>query len=70
MFVPFGLPISVTDIDREEVLRLSKSDKKVRDGKRNFILLRSVGDAFVDQTVTDEEVLAAIDEITWTEEEA
>ena len=70
MFVPFGLPISVTDIDREAVLALTRSDKKVRDGKRNFVLLRRVGDAFVDCTVTDEEILSAIDEITWTEEEA
>lgn len=68
MFVPFGLPISVTDIDKNEVLRLTKSDKKVRDGKLNFVLLRGVGKAFVDRTVTDEEILAAVDEITWTEE--
>lgn len=30
MFVPFYLPITVEDIDPEEVLRLTKSDKKAQ----------------------------------------
>ena len=33
MFVPFNLPISIDSIDTEEVLRLTKSDKKWRQGR-------------------------------------
>ncbi|SDZ80441.1 3-dehydroquinate synthase [Lachnospiraceae bacterium NK3A20] len=65
MFVPFGLPISETALDHEEILRLTKSDKKTQDGLTRFILLRSVGDAFIDTTVTDTDILAALDEIDW-----
>lgn len=65
MFVPFGLPISETALDHEEILRLTKSDKKTQDGLIRFILLRSVGDAFIDTTVTDTDILAALDEIDW-----
>lgn len=69
MFVPFGLSMTATDIDTEEVLRLTKSDKKAENGKTRFVLLHEVGDAYVDTTVTDEEILAAIREITWKGEE-
>ncbi len=68
MFVPFGLPISVTDIDKDEIVKLIHSDKK-SDGKDiKFVLLKRVGKATLDRTVTDDEVRAALDEIIWTED--
>ncbi|MCR5254378.1 MAG: 3-dehydroquinate synthase [Acetatifactor sp.] len=70
MFVPFCLPISVDDIDTKEVLRLSKSDKKMDNGIIRFILIKKIGKAFIDTTVTDEEILEALDEINFTEEDA
>lgn len=70
MFVPFYLPISVDDIDPQEVLRLTKSDKKMESGKIKFVLLKKIGKAVIDRTVTDEEILAAIDEINFSEEDA
>ena len=63
MFVPFYLPITVEDIDPEEVLRLTKSDKKAQGGVLRFILLERIGKAVIDTTVTDEEILAAVREI-------
>ena len=42
MFVPFNLPISVEGIDPEEILALTKSDKKVEGSKIKFILLKKV----------------------------
>ncbi len=69
IFVPFGLSMTATDIDAGEVLRLTKSDKKMANGQIRFVLLRGVGEAFVDTTVTDAEILAAIDEITWKYED-
>ncbi|MCM1057812.1 MAG: 3-dehydroquinate synthase [Firmicutes bacterium] len=70
MFVPFNLPISVEDIDPEEILRLTKSDKKMESGKIKFVLLKKIGKAVLDSTVTDEELLAAINEIYFSEEDA
>lgn len=68
MFVPFGLPISVTDIDAEEIITLMHSDKK-SDGKNiKFVLLKKVGKAVLDSTVTDDEARLAIKEITWSED--
>lgn len=69
MFVPFNLPISVDNIDPEEILRLTKSDKKMESGKIKFVLLKKIGKAVLDKTVTDEEILAAINEIYFREED-
>ena len=70
MFVPFYLPITVEGIDPQEILRLTKSDKKMESGKIKFVLLKKIGKAVIDNTVTDEEILAAIDEIYFSDEDA
>ncbi len=68
MFVPFGLPISETDIDADEVIKLMHSDKKADGNTIKFVLLKKVGKAVLDSTVTDDEARAAIKEITWSED--
>lgn len=70
MFVPFNLPITVDRIDPEEILRLTKSDKKMESGRIRFVLLKKIGKAIIDNTVTDEEILAAVNEIYFSEEDA
>ena len=40
MFVPFNLPISIDDIEPEEILALSKSDKQMAAGQFRFVLLK------------------------------
>ncbi len=67
MFVPFNLPISIEDIDPAEVIRLTKSDKKADANKIRFILLKKIGKAVIDTTVTDDEMKAALDEIIYIE---
>lgn len=69
MFVPFNLPISTSEIDPQAVLELTKSDKKMQAGKIQFILLKKVGKAVIDTSVTEEEMLAAIKEIYFSEED-
>lgn len=69
MFVPFYLPISVDDINPDEILKLTKSDKKMEAGTIKFVLLKKIGKAVIDKSVTDEEILAAIKEIYWNEED-
>ena len=70
MFVPFYLPISVDGIDPQEILALTKSDKKMEAGTIKFVLLKKIGKAVIDKTVTDEEILAAINEINFSEEDS
>ena len=67
MFVPFGLPISVEDIDVDEVIKLTKSDKKADSDKIRFILLKKVGKAVIDTSVTDDEMREALNEILYVE---
>ena len=70
MFVPFNLPISVDELDPQHILSLTKSDKKMENGQIRFILLQKIGKAVIDRSVTDEQILAAVDEINFTEEDA
>lgn len=67
MFVPFYLPITVDGIDPEEVLRLTRSDKKAQAGVISFVLLERIGKAVIHTTVSDEEILDAIREIHFEE---
>lgn len=68
MFVPFNLPISIEDIDPQEILKLTKSDKKMEGDSIKFILLKKVGKAVLDRTVTDDDILNALSEIHYIED--
>ncbi len=68
MFVPFYLPISVEGIEPDEILKLTKSDKKMNGSSIRFVLLKKIGKAVIDSTVTDEEILAAVKEILFDDE--
>ncbi len=67
MFVPFNLPISIDKIDPQEILTLTKSDKKMESGQIKFVLLKKIGKAMIDKTVMDEEILNAINEIYFSD---
>jgi 3-dehydroquinate synthase len=69
MFVPFNLPISIENIDPEEIYALTASDKKMEGDHIKFILLKNVGKAMIDTTVTKEEIIAGINEIYFSEED-
>jgi len=68
MFVPFNLPISIEDIDIEEILTITKSDKKMTNNGIRFILLKKIGKAVIDTTVTDDEIREALKEIQYLDE--
>lgn len=56
-----GLPTRIGDIrggppDADELLRLMGQDKKVRNGKLTFILVRDIGEAFIARDVPPEAV--------------
>jgi len=64
MFLPFGLPLTLSDeADPEEILKITKSDKKMDKGSIRFILLHRIGEAVIDTDVTDEEMIMAINEL-------
>lgn len=68
IFVGFELPISLTDIDVKEIVAATKLDKKMESGKIKFILLKQIGKAFINTTVTEEEMLEAVNFLYYNEE--
>lgn len=70
MFVPFHLPIALREIrfKAEDVVENTKSDKKNVSGALRFILLARLGKAVIDETVTEEELLQAVEDLIVHEE--
>ena len=64
-----GQDFTIDNIDPQKILETLKHDKKSNGKIVKFILLKKVGKAYIDETVTDEEILAAIREIHFTEED-
>jgi 3-dehydroquinate synthase len=56
----YQLPIRIDGYDAKQVLATTKSDKKMIGGRVKFVLLRRIGEAYTDLTITDEELLEAI----------
>ncbi len=63
MFVPFGLPISVEQIDTDRIIEYTKNDKKSEGSYVKFILLKKIGKAFICKDVTEDEMKQSIEEI-------
>ena len=57
----FGLKTSTDGLDRDEVIAATANDKKMDSGVIRFILLREIGQAFVDRTVTREDMAEALE---------
>ena len=57
----FQLPVNINELDKDEILEAITRDKKMDAGKIKFILLRSIGDAYIDTTVTRQEMVEAVD---------
>ncbi len=56
----FYQPVRVSGLNRKEVYEVTKLDKKMDGDKIKFILIRKVGDAVIDPSVTKEEMVEAI----------
>ncbi|MGN0398943.1 MAG: 3-dehydroquinate synthase [Blautia sp.] len=59
----FRLPVAVEGLDANTILSVTKSDKKMEHGQIKFILLEKPGYAYIDKTVSDQELLDAISSI-------
>jgi 3-dehydroquinate synthase len=60
LFRRAGLPVFGPPLDVERYLELMQHDKKVRDGKLRFVLLKGIGHAVVSDIATESEVRRAI----------
>ena len=59
----FGLPVKVSNLTADQILQASKNDKKMQEGKIKFILLEGIGNAVIDHSLTDEDLLRASEEL-------
>jgi len=57
----FTLPTSIKALSANEVIETTKSDKKMEAGNIRFILAKRIGEAFIDTTVSNEEMKKALE---------
>ena len=55
-----NLPYKIELNDENQMLDVMKTDKKVKNKKLRFVLLRSLGEAFVEEDLSEKEILYAI----------
>ena len=56
VFIKFGMNGDISELSADDIVKTTKSDKKMVGDKIKFVLLRSVGDAYIDMSVTDDEM--------------
>lgn len=56
----YELPVKVGGLIAQDVLAATKNDKKMEQGQIKFILMKGIGCSFIDRTVSDQELLEAI----------
>lgn len=69
MFVPFNLPISIVRDNLQPILDALKKDKKNTSGNVNMVLLKRIGKAVLVKGISDELIVAALDELNFRDEE-
>lgn len=56
MMEDFHMPVTVSGVEPEQIISATKNDKKMDGGRIRFILLKEIGQAFIDSQVTEEEM--------------
>ncbi len=64
----FDVPKLPEDIDIDKVILYTKNDKKVSGDKIKFILIKNIGEAYIDMNVSDEDMKQSILELLKTYE--
>ena len=59
LLVSFGMKTTVSALEKEALLSVCHRDKKADGAKIKFVLLKRIGEAFLDLTVTDDEIWTA-----------
>ena len=57
------MPMHVNGLSKADIIAATKNDKKMEAGVIKFILLDRVGHAYIDRTVTEEEMEQALSSI-------
>lgn len=60
MNIGFSLPVSFEGLETGDIIETTRSDKKMEQGKVKFVLLKGIGKAYIDRTVTDQEMADAL----------
>ena len=58
-FKPYDIPELSSDIDINSIIEYTKNDKKVVGDKIKFILLKNIGEAYIDTNVSEEDMREA-----------
>lgn len=69
MFVPFNLPISIETDNLQPILDILKKDKKNVGKQVNMVLLKKIGKAVLVSDISDELIVAALDELNFNPED-
>ncbi len=69
MSVGFDLPITYDSLEVDDILAAMKKDKKMIGGQNRLILLKKLGQAYIDETVTDDEIREALRAIRFEDSE-
>lgn len=59
-----GLPISVKELNQQKTLDLLSKDKKSESGKINWTLIKDIGQAIINQQVSEDKILTALNYIS------
>jgi len=69
VFVPFNLPITIEDINIDNIIKDIRLDMNSNDQGTCFVLIKKIGKAVIDHNVSDDELRAALEEIYFSEED-
>ena len=61
IFSAYGLPVCLEEADTDELIEITRSDKKMDKGQIKFVLLKALGEAVIDKTVSDAELRSGIE---------
>lgn len=63
LMASYQLPVTIADLSlkQEDIIEATKNDKKMDSGIIKFILLHSIGQAYVDRTVTEAEMKESLE---------
>lgn len=61
LFDQYNFPAISTKLNVDDIIQATKNDKKMQSGHIKFILLRKIGEAYIDETVTDKQMRDAIE---------
>lgn len=63
VFDQYGFVLHISGIEADEIIAVSKRDKKMDAGRIKFILLDRIGHAYIDKEITDDVMRSALQDI-------